>query len=322
VSFHACLFTAPSDFLGPLRETFQKTVPTRFQEIWHREELSRDEQVRAWIVNPGQHFVVNEGVLDLFPKLELLVTPSTGCNHIDMQACRNRNIPVYSLLDDRPGLNQIAASAEFTFLLLLNTLRRLDVGIQEVTQGRWRSREDLLRGRELQGRSVGLVGLGRIGRRVARYCQAFDAQVLYSDPYVTDPKFPARELEALFSQVDIVCVCCRLTSETTRMITGSLLRRLKPNACLINTSRGEVIVEEELAEVLQERTDLKVGLDVLSGEVTNQHLSSPLITFHQRGQIVITPHAAGVTVESQTRAAQIALGLLQRHLKERKEVLL
>ena len=311
-----CLFSAPFSFMPDIQEDFQALGPTVFREIWDREALEPDPALTAWVVNPGQRFVIDDEVLGLYPNLSVLVTPSTGTNHIDVAACARRGIPVYSLLDDREALNTISASAEFTFLILLNTLRRLDVAVQEVSARRWRDREDLMRGRELGGKKIGLVGFGRIGHRLARYCTAFEAEVVYHDPYVKDQEFQACPLEELFSQCDVICSCCTLSPETIGMINRSLLMRLKEGACLINTSRGEVINEEDLVAVLKTRPDLRVGLDVLAGEVTDTHLTSPLLEMHDRGQIVITPHIAGATVESQTKAATIALGLLRRHLAQ------
>lgn len=311
-----CLFSAPFSFMPDIQKEYQALTPTTFREIWDREELEPDSALTAWVMNPGQRFVIENAVLDLYPDLNVLVTPSTGTNHIDTAACAGRGIPVYSLLDDREALNAISASAEFTFLLLLNTLRRLDLAMQEVSARRWRQREDLMRGHELSGKKVGLVGFGRIGRRLARYCTAFEAEVVYHDPYVKGQEFQAFPLEELFSQCDVVCICCSLSPETTGLVNRSLLMRLKEGACLINTSRGEVINEQDLVAVLKPRPDLRVGLDVLAGEVTDTHLTSPLLEMHDRGQIVITPHIAGATVESQTKAARIALGLLRRHLAQ------
>ncbi len=313
MSADSCLFSAPFSFLGNLREEFQSVIPTSFQEIWKREELAAGDRT-AWIVNPGQRFIVDEAALSLFPSLSVLITPSTGSNHIDRSACEKRGIAVYSLLDDRAALDQISASAEFTFLLMLNTLRRLDRAVQEVSSGRWRSREEELRGHELQGRRVGLVGFGRIGRRMARYSEAFGATVIHYDPYAKNAS-SVPSLQELFRQVDIVCICCALTSETTGMIGADLLALLKPNACLINTSRGEVLDEPALAKLLESRPDIRVGLDVLTGETTGQQRNSPLLRFHQQGQIVITPHIAGATIESQTQAARGALNLLKAHLE-------
>jgi|AP95_1055475.scaffolds.fasta_scaffold22439_2 D-3-phosphoglycerate dehydrogenase len=311
-----CLFSAPFTFLPPtVIEAYEALMTTDFREIWSRDELEPDSSLTVWLMNPGQNFIIDDGVLELYPSLKVLVTPSTGRNHISEAACKRRNLPVYSLLDDRETLDSITASSEFTFLLLLNALRRLDVGMAEVSAGRWRQRESLMRGRELAGKQVGLVGLGRIGRRLARYCRAFDADVAYYDPYVLTEDLPVWSLEEIFSQADAVCICCALTPETTGMISGDLLRRLKPEATLINSSRGEVVVEADLVEVLADRSDLRVGLDVLPGEVTNTHHESPLLEFHRSGQIVVTPHIAGASVESQSKAALGALNIIRNHFR-------
>ena len=309
-----CLFSAPFAFLGDLRAKYDAVMPTVFREIWERRDTRRDPSVRAWVVNPGQGFVIDAGVLDEYPSLEVLVTPSTGTNHIDREACARRKVVLYGLLDDREGLEQIAASAEFTFLLLLTVLRRLDVGIAEVGLGHWRDREDLLRGHELAGKQVGLVGFGRIGRRLAGYCKVFGAHAAYYDPYVTEASIQGWSLEQIFERSAVVCVCCALTVETHGMIGRNLLARLPPGGVLINTSRGEVIVEADLVAVLTKRPDLRVGLDVLSGEVRGTWRESPLLPFRDSGRLVITPHMAGATVESQQKAARSALGLLRRHL--------
>lgn len=312
-----CLFSAPFSFLPDATlDDYRDFMDTRFEEIWHREQLTHDEQLSAWVMNPGQNFIIDNSVLDQYPNLRVLSTPSTGSNHINRQDCAQRGIAVFSLLDDREILNSISASAEFTFLLLLNSMRRLDSSLPEVSAGRWRANEDEMRGNELAGKQVGLVGLGRIGRRMARYCQAFDANVAYYDPYVDEPEIPAWPIEKIFEDADAVCICCSLTEETTGMINYDLMRRLQPQASLINSSRGEVVDEKALAKILGERTDLKVGLDVLAGEVTNTHHDSPLMEYHRQGRIVITPHIAGATVESQAKAAQGALRLLQRFVSK------
>jgi phosphoglycerate dehydrogenase-like enzyme len=308
-----CLFSAPFSFIAGIEEAYRRVLPTVFREIWRRREVEEDESITIWVVNPGQSFVVDRSVLGRLPSLRLVVTPSTGLNHIDRDACGEAGVAVRSLLDDRQALEAISASAEFTFLLMLNALRRLELATGEVTARRWRQREDLLRGLELQGKRVGLVGLGRIGRRLARYCEAFGADVLYFDPYVTaDQPARAESLETLFGASDIVCVCCALTEETRALIDGHLLRELKPNACLVNTSRGEVIDMAALDALLDERDDVRVALDVLPGEVQGTHLDQSILELHDRGRVVVTPHVAGATVESQAKAAMIALDQVRR----------
>lgn len=308
------LFSAPFSFLGDLVHEFESLIDIEFREIWTEEQVEPDKDLNIWMPNPGQKFTIDQEILDRLPALELLITPSTGTNHIDKAACQTRGIQVFCLLDERKTLDSISASAEFTFLLLLNSLRRLDLALPEVTERRWRAKEDMMRGNELNAKKVGLVGMGRIGHRLAKWCTAFDAEVAYYDPYVEESEYPRKTLPKLFSESDVVCVCCLLTEETQGIINKELISSLKQNACLVNTSRGEVVNEQDLYEVIQQRSDLRIALDVLSGEVSNTHFKSPLIDLHDAGRIVITPHIAGATYESQTKAALGALNLLKMNL--------
>tara|TARA_Y100000590_G_scaffold468566_1_gene651762 strand:- start:5762 stop:6727 length:966 start_codon:yes stop_codon:yes gene_type:complete len=310
-----CIFTAPYEFLPEeLILAYTDTLPTIFCEINERSELLKDEEAYAWIVNPGQAFRVDSESLGMLPSIKVVVTPSTGTNHIDLEECEERGVTVYSLLDNRECLDTISASAEFTFLLLMAVLRRFGIAITEVSGGRWRENEDRMRGRELSDLRVGLVGFGRIGRRMFRYCSSFGAEVVCHDPYVMDTEVPNLSLEEIFKTSDVVCVCCALTAETSGLIGRSLLESLKQEASLINTSRGEVIVETDLAEVLALRPDLRVGLDVLTGEITGTQWKSPLLPFKDQGQVLVTPHIAGATLDSQTKAARCALHILRNHM--------
>lgn len=311
-----CLFSAPTSFMLEIEKEYNDIVPTTFQEIWHKNQLKADDNLTIWIPNPGQHFTIGNEILNMFPNLHTIITPSTGRNHIDLKTCNLRNIHVLSLLDDRQGMETISASAEFTFLMILNTLRRLDIAIDEVTFGNWRKNEDYMRGRELGGKKVGLVGLGRIGSKLANYCTAFDASIYYYDAYKSVEKYNKESLENIFKNSDVIVICCELNNETIGMINKPLLESMKKNACLINTARGEIIEESDLNEIIRERDDIRVGVDVISGEVTNTHLNSPLIHLHRGKRITVTPHIAGVTYESQYKAAKIVLGLLKKSVSK------
>jgi D-3-phosphoglycerate dehydrogenase len=178
--------------------------------------------------------------------------------------------------------------------------------------------EDALRGRELQGRQVGLIGLGRIGRRLSRYCDAFGASVLYYDPYVTDDSgtsVKVETLEELFASCDSVVVCCTLSDETRGLVGASLLRRMRPASTLVNIARGEIIDEEALAILLVERPDIQVSLDVLSNEPADLQFDSPIVPHVDQDRVVVTPHIGGSTVESQSKAASIALRLMDTALR-------
>ena len=248
--------------------------------------------------------------LDLYPELRVIVTASTGTNHIDLRECELRNIKVLSLLDDREGLDTIKASSEFTFLLLLAVLKNIKSGLQEVAAGRWKANERLFRGNELYGKTVGIVGFGRIGQNMFRYLKVFGAK----PKHIFDPRTVKNGcLEELFEGSDVIIVCCSLTEVTYGMIDYDLLSRLKEGAVLVNTARGEVMVEADLLRILLERSDLRVGTDVLTGEVLGTHLASSLLCL---SSVTTTPHMAGVTFESQEKAAHLARKLLIEYTRD------
>lgn len=304
------LFTAPFDFL-PDKETLGWIGDITFREVWQLDDLPADQDFTAWIPNPGQHFVINDAVFARYPKLRVIATPSTGTNHIDLLSARRIGIEVFGLLDDREALDAISASAEFTFLSVLNALRRIDVGYSAISSGEWRDDEDKFRGHELEGSPVGLIGFGRIGSRLGRYFSAFDCSISTYDPYVENiPPYVNRvsTLSELFKLCRVVVTCCVLNDETKGLVTAEHVRMLRPGAVLVNTSRGEVWREQEIADVVRiQRSDIRLVVDVVEGEVTGTHLVSPLIQLHKSGQALVTPHIAGATIESQTKAARSAL---------------
>lgn len=270
------LFTAPFDF--------DTKVLLEYRETFRVERLPHSIQDEYWVCDPKANFIIGEN--NLSHNLKVLATPSTGTNHIDLTACARRGVKVISLLDDRAGLDTISASAEFTFKLLLDALR-------------------LAPARELQGKKVGILGYGRIGRRLDRWCQEFGAQVWIRDIG------SKQTMSQLFFNCDVVIICCALTPETTGMITKDLLLSMKKGAALVNTARGEVIDEDALVEVMKLRPDLRVAVDVLVGETTGTQQPERL---RELGAIV-HPHTAGETFDSRTKAARIILNLLRKELE-------
>lgn len=240
-----------------------------------------------------------------FPKLEVVATPSTGTNHLPVDWMKEHDIKLLSLLDDRGKLQDIRASSEFAWLLILACLRHLPEGYLQLKAKRPRD-ERLFRGNELFGKTVGIVGMGRIGRNIYRWCKAFGAHpdFLY-DPPAGNSAF---SLEEVFACSDIVVVSCTLNEETEGMINENVLDAMKEHAILVNISRGEVIDEKALVRVLTRRPDLRVGIDVMQWELTGGNLNSPLLNYNN---VIATPHMAGITFESQQKAADITMGLLK-----------
>jgi len=289
-----------------------------FHLVNDESDLEKDQTVICWIPNPGQRFIAGQQVNESFPNLKAVVTPSTGSNHVDRQLFETRGIPVFSLLDDRASLDSIRASSEFTLLLLLASLRKMRNALHELDEGRWRHREEVMRGREIEGRRIGIVGLGRNGGNMAHWLEAMQARVSYYDPCPRPRPGRVDSLEQLFAESEIVVLTLPLNDETRGLIGRSLLDMLPEQAHLINTSRGEIIDEQALTDFLKERPDISFAADVVCGEVEGHPLQSSLYELYLKGRILLTPHIAGATIDSQTKAARAAVELAVHFLETGK----
>lgn len=275
------LFTAPLDFERSVYDELISLFPLP----------NGPEDVRIWLCNPKADFVIDDEVLKGYPALQIIATPSTGTNHIDLAACKKRNIKVLSLLNDRKGLNKITASSEFTLLMLLMSFRSVS--------------------KEVSGKNIGLVGYGRIGQNLHRYLGALQANVVFYDPARVD----STGLKELFFHSDVVIICCELNDTSRGMVDFGLLSSMRNGAILVNTARAEVISEVDLIEFLHAREDITYATDVLHNEVTGKSETSKELLMQTKADVLVTPHVAGETFESRTKAARIILELLKNEMR-------
>lgn len=231
-------------------------------------------------------------------RCRVLAVPVTGLDHIDLEACAERGVRVVSLRGEVDFLRQVRGTAELTIALTLALLRHVDRAAEHVRQGLWN--RDLFRGRELFGRKVGLVGVGRLGQIAAGYFRAFGMEVLGYDPRPDFPHDVARRvdtLEQLLSEADIVSVHVSYDRSTRHLIGARELAALQPHAVLINTSRGGIIDEAALAEAIANNRLAGAALDVLDGEPDTA--GNPLLQLaRETDRVLIVPHIGGNTVES------------------------
>lgn len=267
------------------------------------------ERYKIWVVHPCPNFVINKKVLEFLPNLEFVITPTTGTTHIDVIGLEELGIKVIGLKGSSV-VNQIKASSEFTFIHILNVLRKFTKSLDHVNSGNWRDGDSSLRGHEVCESVVGIVGLGRIGSNIAKWLNCMGAKVMYFDPYVEDNNFvKVDKLTDLLPSLDVLVVCVHLNSETKGMINIDVLKDMKPNSWLVNTSRGEVIVEDDLIFALKNGIIEGASIDVVSGE--NDHdllVKNKLVNFAKNfSNLLITPHVAGLTFESESKAQMFAL---------------
>lgn len=282
-------------------------METTFKEVWSPMDMYLvDKDTEVFYPNPNAGFVLGSHVKDALPSLRAVITPSTGETHIDRASLNKAGIDVRSLLDDREALEEIRASSEFAFLMILNALRRIDKAILD---DRWVRREEALRGRELYGKMVGLVGHGRIGKNLENWCRAFGAGVYWNDPYDKSDLYQPG-VRWLFANCSVVVICCSLTEETRGMIDWREIQVMREGAILVNVARGEVLKEADVAVALADRPDIQFWTDVPAGEAGGDILRSPLLGMPN---VCVTPHIAGTTFESQEKAAKIALRLTREY---------
>ncbi len=241
--------------------------------------------------------VLSRAVIEALPKLKYIGVTATGYNVVDLVAAREReitvtNVPIY-------GTTSVA---QMVFAHILHLAQRVGDHSQAVHAGRWSSAKDWCFWDspqvELAGQTIGIVGLGRIGRATAKIADAFGMKVIATSRTVADlPGYVQRvDLDTLFRDSDIVSLHCPLTPETENLVNATRLRMMKPSALLINTSRGPLIDEAALAYALQHRTLAGAGLDVLSTEPPP--VDHPLLGIEN---CVITPHIAWATRSARSR---------------------
>jgi D-3-phosphoglycerate dehydrogenase len=264
------------------------------------------EDVKILIVRLGKK--IDSTVIKKFPHLTHLVTATTGLDHIDLEALKDKNIQLLSLRGHDDFLKTIPSTAEHTWALLLALTRNIPSANENVRSGQWD--RDSYRGFQLKEKTLGIIGLGRTGRKVADYALAFGMKVNYFDPYVTEHTFKKNiQLEDLLSTSDIISLHVHLNDETFQLIGKHNIGRVKQGCLLINTSRGKVWDEIAIATALAEKKIKGVATDVLSTELEDIR-SSSLWQAQQRGEnVIITPHLGGATYDAMWACEEYIAGL-------------
>ena len=264
----------------------------------------------AEVLITNKTLITAENMADL-PELKYIGVLATGYNVVDIDAAKARdivvtNIPAYST----------ASVAQMVFAHILNITQRVGYYADENKQGRWTKNADFCYWDtqlvELQGKKMGIVGLGNIGQATARIAQAFGMEVcVYSSKpqFVLPSGIKKMDLDELFAECDVISLHCPLTPDTKEMVNAERLSKMKSNAVLINTGRGPLINEQDLANALNEGRIAAAGLDVLSVEPSVE--GNLLLTARN---CFITPHIAWATLEARTRLMEIAVQNLKSYL--------
>ena len=280
---------------------YDRTSPT--------EVLERSRGAEILLTNKT---VLNADTINALPNLRYIGVLATGFNIVDTEAAKARgvivtNIPAYST----------DSVAQMVFAHLLNICQQVQHHSEEVRKGRWSNNPDfcfwdtpLI---ELRGKKMGIVGLGHTGSRTARIAIAFGMEVYAytsKSSFQLPHEIKKMKLDELFSECDVISLHCPLTPDTREMVNASRLSLMKSTAILINTGRGPLVNEQDLADALNEGRIYAAGLDVLNQEPP--HADNPLLTARN---CYITPHIAWASTAARERLMQIAVENVKAYIE-------
>ena len=256
---------------------------------------------------------IDAEVMDAAPNLKVISNYAVGVNNVDLDAATARGIPV----GNTPGV-LTESTADIAFCLLIAAARRLVDSVRWATDGHWKTWEPLgFIGQDLEGKTLGVVGMGRIGQALAKRCHGgWDMRVIYhsrADKPDADRAFDARrvDFDTLLAESDFISIHTDLNDTTHGMFGAEAFRKMKRTAVVVNTARGPVVDTDALVAALRENQIFAAGLDVTDPEpLPDGH---PLYTMEN---VVIAPHVGSATVDSRDGMAEIAADNVLRGLKD------
>jgi glyoxylate reductase len=275
-------------------------------EYWvNGERPPREEVLRRVKDKEGLVCLLTEKVNDEFlraaPKLRIVANVAVGYDNIDVQACTRRGVAV----TNTPGVLD-ETTADFAWTLLMAVARRVGEGEALARSGNWKGWNlDQLCGSDVWGKTLGIVGFGRIGRAMARRASGFQMKILYTDAMRAQEDVERslnaefRDMNSLLADSDFITVHVPLLPETRALFDAPKFFRMKPTAYLINTSRGPVVDEAALVAALENKKIAGAALDVFE----NEPFIHPGL---KRPNVVLTPHQASASIETRSKMAVIA----------------
>ena len=247
---------------------------------------------------------INRKIINNAKNLELIVTATTGLDHIDLEYAQRKDIKVISLKGEEKFLDSITGTSELAFGLMICLMRLIVPSFNSMMK--YEFNRERFKGHNLSGNTLGVVGLGRLGKQMVKYANAFDMKVIAYDPYVEKKvfkKFNCQKVsfETLVKESDVVSIHIHQSNETEGMFNRETFQNMKNTTYLINTSRGKIVNENELLYALENRIIAGYATDVLADESNfisnfNNHV---LIEYAKNNEnCLILPHTGGMTFES------------------------
>ena len=272
-------------------------------------ELSKDcDGILSSIVDKIDKKIINK----LSDKVKIISNFAAGFGNIDIEAASKRNIVVTNTPDVLTD-----ATAEIAMLLILGASRRAVEGMQWARNKNWRWSADFLIGKQLSGSKLGILGMGRIGRAVAKRAKAFGMEIHYHNRSKLNQDLEAGatyhdNIQSLFSTSDILSINCLVTKETKKIINKKTLKFFSKEAIIINSARGDMIDDDAMVEALKDKRIFALGLDVYNGE-PNIHPG-----YLEHNNVFILPHLGSATKKTRIDMADLAINNVEEFFKSGK----
>jgi phosphoglycerate dehydrogenase-like enzyme/CMP-N-acetylneuraminic acid synthetase len=303
------LVTCSLNFLPEIKKKLQNQFSLIYAENLNDIKIIKilkKEKIEGWICSPCPKYRINEKILKYSNTIKVIVTPSTGTNHIDLEYCKKNKIKCFSLKNSKI-INNIKASSEYAFTLILSTIRHIPLATKLTTFGIWREKEGILRSREFSELTIGIIGFGRIGSNVAKYSKAIGFKIIAYDPFVKinlSYVEQVKNIKRLIKNSDIILLSIHLDNKTKNLFNEKYFSIMKKGSYFINVSRGEIVNENCLLKYLKNKTIKAAGVDVISNEQRVNIKNNILIKYAKHyDNLFITPHIAGLTYDSEKKAA-------------------
>jgi len=291
--------------------------------LWPELSENKKSEIKAkadiLVVQLG--YKIDRTWLDDMPQLKIIATNTTGLNHIDTDYAFKKGLKIISLRGQTGFLKKITSTAELTLGLMLASVRHISSSCSGVKSGKWD--RNYFRGNQLSGKTLGIIGYGRLGKIMARYAKVLGMQVVVSDPYVKvkDSKIKAVALNQLFKSSDIVSLHVLLNERNKGFIKFNHFKLMKPSAFFINTARAELIEKDALYKALSQKIIKGAAIDVMDDESADgSHLKNdPLWQYAKSNDnLIITPHIGGATFEAMHITEDYIANLVKNYIKHKK----
>ena len=281
-------------------------------ELYSQNKLLKLSEGCDGILSSLTDKIDEETIKKLPDTIKIISNFAVGFGNIDVEAARKRNIAVTNTPDVLTD-----ATAEIAMLLILGACRRANEGINWVKKENWKWSSDFLIGKQLTGSRLGILGMGRIGRAVAKLAKSFGMEIHYRNRSRLKPEIEEgakfhESIKSLFSVSDVLSICCPATKETKDIINKDTLEYFPTGAIITNVARGDMIDDEAMVQALNSRKIYAIGLDVYKGEprIHSEYLNQPTA--------FILPHLGSATKKTRTAMADLAIDNIDEYFKTGK----